>query len=278
MLTDWARAAGFAAVLAVALSGALFWALNYPAPSHAPSGQQQERHSAQAERETAGQPRGTESAPVVVKILPPAPGSPEAARDEEERTQKSSIDRGLLYFTAVLAVATIALVVVTLGLVGFASRQSEETRILQRAYVSVNPEGIQTDSLGKVLGHVLFENAGHLPARDFRWSVKVTKDGSGDWTPPKIVDADLEGFAVLPVGAKWKMGSSECNPKPDFYWDYVYVWGRVEYTDGFDVPRHTEFCHRYLWGMHKTWVENGMPVDAISTDHARFHVNGNDAN
>jgi hypothetical protein len=56
-------------------------------------------------------------APVIVKILPAVPGTPEAEESRREQNQKSAVDRGLLWFTAMLAVATFALVVATIGLV-----------------------------------------------------------------------------------------------------------------------------------------------------------------
>ena len=152
MLKDWAMAAGFAAMLAVALSGSLFWALNYPSPSVTPAIHQENAHADEAEQDATRERYGTQSRPFIVKVLPPAPGSPEAAKDEQEHRDKSSIDRGLLYFTGVLAVATIGLMIATIGLVGFAKQQSKETRILQRAYMGALPGEIETTPNGQIIG------------------------------------------------------------------------------------------------------------------------------
>jgi hypothetical protein len=53
---------------------------------------------------------------------------------------------------------------------------------------------------------------------------------------------------------------------------FLYVWGKVEYSDGFDKPRHTRFCHRYPCRMHDP---NGFP--RIEKKYARYHQHGNDA-
>jgi hypothetical protein len=171
------------------------------------------------------------------------------------------------------------LVIVTGGLVWVGIQQYRDTRILQRAYVGVNPSGIETDTFGQLIGHVVFENAGHLPARDFYWGIKIDSANIGDWLPGKLIIADLEGVAVLPVGAKWKMGSGACDPRPRERWEYAYVWGRVEYTDGFGQRRFTNFCHRYPWAK-RGWsggAEGVIREEWVDVDHARFHKFGNDA-
>lgn len=167
-----------------------------------------------------------------------------------------------------------------------ARRQARDTRILQRAYVSVNPNGIGTNSLDQIIGYVILENGGHLPARDISWCIKITATSDRDWTCEGAGSEELEGLAVLPFGSKWTMGSRACEPKPKDDWDYVFVYGRVEYGDGFGKRRYTNFCHRYPWTRKvETFQPNpggpgtgGQVITTISEDFARFHKNGNDAN
>jgi hypothetical protein len=47
--------------------------------------------------------------------------------------------------------------------------QREDTRILQRAYISVESAGIRNATTGELIGHVEFANVGHLPASQVRW-------------------------------------------------------------------------------------------------------------
>src|SRR5215470_178565 len=56
-------------------------------------------------------------------------------------------------FTATLVISTVVIAV----------RQFKDTEILQRAYISVEPDGI-LNSRGAYVGHVIFHNVGHLPA------------------------------------------------------------------------------------------------------------------
>ena len=167
-------------------------------------------------------------------------------------------------------------------LFGVACIQIRHTRILERARVSVNVGDIDTDTLGGLIGHVVFENTGRLPASNFRWRIKIDSDGrKDDWFPQKLTSADLEGEAVLPVGAKWTMGSKKLEREPEGRWEYIYVWGRVEYTDGFGRGRFTNFCHRYPWANRTSAVigfqDTGSDVvTRIDGSYARFHKNGNE--
>jgi hypothetical protein len=180
-----------------------------------------------------------------------------------------------------IAIFSGLLVFVTLGLGWIGYQQRSDSKIVQRAYISINPAGINTNTFGQLIGHVVFENGGHLPADDFHWRIKINSTGKGDWVPQRLTSADLEGDAVLPVGAKWKMGSGACDPMPKERWEYVFVWGRVEYTDGFQKRRFTDFCHRYPWAKHvRGFMESGdfaIPI-SISVDDARFHKIGNNSN
>src|SRR5438034_860935 len=46
----------------------------------------------------------------------------------------------------------------TLARVGV--QQQEDARNIQRAFISVNPKGIDTTTFGALIGHVIFENVG----------------------------------------------------------------------------------------------------------------------
>lgn len=66
-------------------------------------------------------------------------------------------------------------------LVIIAVRQIFDTRILQRAYVSVEPLGIEAMFDGAhLIGHVGIRNAGHLPARFVSWFIDMKYTTSGD--------------------------------------------------------------------------------------------------
>ena len=109
-----------------------------------------------------------------------------------------------------VATAIIALYTIILACVG--RRQNKDSRIVRRAYVVVDMDGVRDITKGNLVGHVIFRNAGHLPAGKFSWFVKISS-GNERFTPPKIKNRLLEGVGVLPAGAKWPMGSDE-NPFP----------------------------------------------------------------
>lgn len=175
------------------------------------------------------------------------------------------------------------LVFVTGGLIWVGVQQYRDTRILERAFISVNLGGLTTDTFDHVIGRVIFENTGRLPAMRFRWRIKICPHTGGDFIAPKISSEDLEANAVVPVGAKWTMGSGACTPRPEHAWEYVYVWSRVEYTDGFGRSRFTNFCHRYSWAVRKRtiamWADQpgSSVIDQVSASDGRFHKNGNES-
>jgi hypothetical protein len=93
-------------------------------------------------------------------------------------------------YTLVLSVFTGFLVVVTGGLIwvgarqvrltkDIADRQTRDTEILQRAYISVESGGLvpHHDRDDRVMCAVTFRNVGHLPARKVRWYGTVWPDG-----------------------------------------------------------------------------------------------------
>jgi hypothetical protein len=110
------------------------------------------------------------------------------------------------FYSFVLSISTIALWFVTWrGL----RNQTCETRILQRAYVSVEPGGVRphVDRPDRVNCYVIFRNVGHLPARNVRWygkSGRPETHGNGD---DDFVPGDLfPGRIVLAPG------SLSCQP------------------------------------------------------------------
>jgi hypothetical protein len=189
----------------------------------------------------------------------------------------------------ITAIATVVIALYTFVLAKVGRRQAKDTRILQRAYVSVEPNGIRTNTGGELIGHVVFHNVGHLPANEFSWALMaITPSSDGEWVPPAIPVSAFEGHNVLPIGAKMTKGGpgiwqyeiqnllSETRPSictgPQE--EYLYVWGSVTYMDGFGDRRFTNFCHRYNWAIRTTMPGGVVELEA---EFARYHERGNDA-
>jgi hypothetical protein len=109
---NWAKAAGFIAVLTSAIVCSFLWAISNPPP---PSGRPIAEHNhaaANTEQQTADpNQRGTKAVPLAVEIVSPKEGTPEAERNEEERQQKAANERGLVVGTWGLVLATGFLVI-----------------------------------------------------------------------------------------------------------------------------------------------------------------------
>jgi hypothetical protein len=189
---------------------------------------------------------------------------------------------GLVIFTGILALFTAMLAI-------FTRRLWSDARTLQRAYIAVEPLGIHLMRNGSdLIGHVGIKNAGHLPARKLSWFINIRFGHSGeerdDFFPlefskgniviaPGVVATRGSGISVKVqalnefCGAAAGVGRDRERPT------YLYVWGAVEYDDGFNEMRTTKFCHRYNW-INRKERDKLYEIDAAD---ARYHEYGNDA-
>jgi hypothetical protein len=186
------------------------------------------------------------------------------------------------FYTFVLAVSTIGLWIITWrGIRG----QSNETRILQRAYISVEPGGLleHPDREDRVRCFVTFRNVGHLPARDVRWYGTVWPDGrERQYSSTERSTFSPYETDTFPIGEMEK-GSIVLSPgERSSQWiatmftyrfsNNAFVWGIVTYEDGFGTSRRTKFCHVYRL---KELI--GQTRFTIPGDQATLHRFGNDA-
>lgn len=176
-------------------------------------------------------------------------------------------------FTFFLFLSTAGLWIVTRRM---GNRQSEEVRILQRAYVSVEPGGIKPYVSGseKLSCDILIRNAGNLPAHDIAWYIRWKFSVDPEDTD-FCISEKFDGRITLAPKTIMRKGSPFI-PRADFlnFRDagtdrkcWFYVWGHVKYLDGFSKERFTDFCHRYnLLGEKEL---------TIPPENGRFHEHGN---
>jgi hypothetical protein len=180
-------------------------------------------------------------------------------------------------FTFFLGIGTLGLWVTTRKGI---RTQIRDTRILQRAYISVEPLGIAPFVSGhdKLSCDAGMRNVGHLPASNVRWSFEVMYSSNRDEKIPTPKPSDpTDGPLVIPPGTVIRKGVGPALNKAEFeqardYGDgenrWLYMWGRVTYEDGFGKRRFTDFCHRY-----NLFAAGGSLK--IDPRHARYHQDGN---
>ena len=166
--------------------------------------------------------------------------------------------------------------------------QRSDTEIVQRAYLSAYPMGINPlDAASYAEGHVEFRNAGRLPARKVRWFIDVATSSDGRRTHFPM--GQLSGNNVIHPGSEMKQWGRTAvsrqefeNFQQDHLW--IYVWGTVLYDDGFGNERHTNFCHRYdargfAFTVAGITSQQALQLGraAVSTEGAIYHQYGNDA-
>lgn len=166
----------------------------------------------------------------------------------------------LAAFTAVLAVSTIGLWIATDRGV---RNQRNDTRILQRAYISVEPSGILPMNDGRMNAHYVIRNAGRLPARSVRWFAYLKESTWQGETNFPISESDLYGNNVLAAGA----GMTHGTGSTELTGGYVYVWGIVRYDDGFGEQRFTKFCHRYNTRARQPYPGERVHIPSSSGRH-----------
>ena len=98
---------------------------------------------------------------------------------------------GWVTITSTIVTATAGAVVAafTVVLANVGKQQVADTRILQRAYLSVEPRGIVTHTNGLLIGQVAFKNVGKLPATVFINIVMDIVVHHGNWATPMLTDS-----------------------------------------------------------------------------------------
>lgn len=216
-----------------------------------------------------------------------ASASPKAHETPDEVIAEYTI--WLAVFTAVLACATVVLAAytgrlyyATAGLQDLALKQDELTRTLQRAYISVEPDGIRphrrrdtgtpAGNPEDLTGHFIIRNVGNLPAREVSWNSGIICNANRYWVPKP--PGHLVGRLVVTPGTRMRRASGAISNTEFRLFDgaaerYCYVWGRVTYIDGLGALRTTDFCHRYN-------CEALRDGNEIPERFARYHEHGND--
>jgi hypothetical protein len=187
-------------------------------------------------------------------------------------------------FTVVLAFSTIALWLSTRELWRVTDKtleHSEDTARKQlRAYMSAEPDGvILFNPPDRVVGRVRFLNTGAVFAKDVRSKVKKQLSENGDLPEEAfpIDESELTGDNVIAPRADIRYASeailkSEIDDGRRAAKDgpfYLYIWGMIEYHDGFTPKRFTKFCHRY------NFSSLGANEYIIRKEDYRYHHRGN---
>jgi hypothetical protein len=115
-------------------------------------------------------------------------------------------------FINVAVSVVVALFTVVLAKVG--RRQVQDTRILQRAYLSVEPHGIhQMSDTPDLVAHVQVTDAGNLPARTVKWKIKTLFEDNGNRPTFELKDSELYGNNVVTPKSKMIQGSGPMRLK-----------------------------------------------------------------
>lgn len=206
----------------------------------------------------------------------------------EGQTANGNGDSGIAAYTFWLMLFTGALVGATIALAYIAWLQRADTRITQRAYLSVAPLGVAPLN-ERGVAHLSVRNVGKLPAHDVSWLIATEADENGKRSNFPVDESKFyaHGFVIQP-GAEMKR-SQDFHLTESQLGDFkdrtqrrrfLYVWGELRYLDGFGRRRFTRFCHRYdSRGYMEAPIgeRHGGHDWIITAESSRSHQFGNDA-
>lgn len=217
----------------------------------------------------------------------PNNGNQDHARSEETKQKTlSAPTEDLIFgipaldiFTGILALATILL----MGITAYGIRnQRKTTEIIERAYIAAIPLNVRpfhdagSVDDNKVTCIVELKNVGHLAATRVKYKIRHIFDKMPLLERFQDLKGTCDGNIILAPGLGMKKGLTDPPTKADFDKERVadpskttnwfYVFGRIEYFDGFQ-DRWMEFCFRYSMAAAKSDY-------TISEEEARYHEHG----
>ncbi len=161
--------------------------------------------------------------------------------------------------------------------------ERDRNAIEMRAYVVVIPMGIEQD-VGRFdyRGQIELHNIGKTPAHDVSVKVWLKTAGFKESNFKTSAFKNPAQRTLLP-DARMRQGTKNTGLVSEFMdgSGYIFVYGRVGYTDYLGVRRSTMFCHRYNKDTFEVEIDVITPASKpkvlIRKDMARHHIHGNKA-
>lgn len=159
----------------------------------------------------------------------------------------------------------------------------DRNAIEMRAYLVIIPQGIEQDVGDSMFrGQVEIHNIGRSPAQNVSAKVWMKQDAfeANKFETEKF--KNLADRTLLP-DARMRQGTKNTSPLSDFQKKpgFIFVYGRVDYTDYLGVRRSSSFCHRYNKAVLEADSDDqdlpNEPKVLIRTAMARHHIHGNKA-
>jgi len=247
------------AILVVVLVAVGDGAFSQQPPPSGPEVRQPPKPEATSSQQPAtADQRGTEEAPLVVKILPTLKTQEEARREREDREEKAASDRWLIILTGLLALGTflqfLALVVII-----------RTTRRQVRAYVFIQGGEIRLiNNDTAIMATIILKNFGQTPGYDFE-----------TWTNIRIGNPNEPIFGAIKTAAQKSIiaPSADLQAPSQFIpitpqeraainsgIRVIYVWGEVKYRDAF--------------GKRWTFIfqDKNSPLETVTTENVTGRI------
>src|ERR1700722_12672414 len=184
MMQNWAKAGGFAGFIIVPIVCTFIWAISYPPlPGFRVDSEYYDCHSNKEQKGSSPETDGARQMPSLMQPNTPKRTDAKACRDERERLQKATNERGLTVATWILAFATCFLVAATSVLWVFTGllwrTTSNSVKIAERALTDLERPWLFVTVAQRLNGY---------PTPHDRWPAVVFSILNGGRFPAEIIE------------------------------------------------------------------------------------------
>lgn len=250
--------------------------------------------SGQPQQPSATDQRGTQQAPLVVKILPTPKTTEEAAQEAKERNEKEALDRritdatdNIAYFSKILAAVAGLLFLALIFQAWMLRRTINISRASERAYVTMSHEapGVVFETEGKSSLTIKIKNYGRTPAKVTDTLLKPVILPPSEKLPPKPNymrdrEENLESPKAFLVRDDCFIVTEYFDTKEQTVaiqegTAILYLIGYVDYVDAFDKRHRGGYARKYVLS-DKINNLKLVPDSAYTYDRERAIGEGND--
>lgn len=213
-----------------------------PAPAPAEKSKAPQGKSTKDQKRAATDQRGTDSSPLVVKVIPTKEAQPPAEGKPYKHYHESAADWWLIIPTWILAFVTGGLLIYNAVLASITKKSvavvQDTAKRQLRAYVTVD---VNSPHFNPGL-RVRIKNHGVTPASNVSIWTNVVEDIPPDgFAHPDIHAPVLGGYLVAPQQhCTINTVPQKTKEDPSFF-----VYGHIDYTDIFKDRWTVHYCHRY---------------------------------
>jgi hypothetical protein len=224
-----------------------------PLPDKAIAGQIDQHKSQPPQQNAASEQRGSEQAPFIVKIIEGGQAQDKTKTDssqtphETPKAQGASLSDKIAIGAAIMAGLQFIALIATLWWMRTSGQRQMRAYIFPDDTCTFRWEDAE-EGKKRIIAYIMIKNFGQSPGSGFRTAIDMDVFDSDD-PPLPIREPDESGGTVVGPTAIRNFRLAEERPVEDFEAiqaekKFIFVWGKLIYTDVFGKNRWFEFYGR----------------------------------